>query len=342
MQSHPAVRQVVVIGTSTGGLTALRDLLSGLPSDLDAAVFITMHIGSHDSSLPAILANSTSLEVSYAKPDEEIKNGHIYVAPPDRHLLIGKKAIRTVHAAKENHARPAIDPMFRSAAISHRSNAIGVILTGQLDDGIVGLQAIKAYGGTALVQDPSTAEAPSMPANAIRFLQVDACLPIPELAQMLGQIVQKMSTQADSSSDSTRIEPFATENDLTQHPASGNGNAQALDAIGEVTGTSCPDCGGALWAIDDSFPHFRCHTGHSYTAATLQESQNGVIEEALWVATRALHEKQLLLGRLAEMNKDTKQSSQVNEYQLAIDNLESHKATLRALLTSASHRPSQI
>jgi two-component system chemotaxis response regulator CheB len=331
MEPDP-VDQVIVIGASSGGLTALRELLGQFPGDLRAAVFITMHIGDQPSQMPSILAKIISLKISFALCGEKIQSGCVYVAPPDRHLLIKRGTIQLVRSAKENHTRPAIDPMFRSAAISYGNRTLGILLTGDLDDGVVGLQAIKAYGGITFVQDPKTAEAPSMPMNALRYVEVDVCLPLAELGKALVQTIQQRATDSPLAGDFRRVEPFATENDLTAN--FGSGGAYALDGIGEVSGMSCPECGGALWELSVTPPRFRCHTGHSFTCAALFQSQDETVEEALWVAIRALHEKQLLLGRLIRSSKDAGRDDASQEYELASEGLESHKATLRALVAS--------
>ena len=330
MDAHTAVDQVVVIGTSTGGLHALTALLKHFPRDLPAAVFVTMHIGSNNSLLPLILAKNTSLKVAFAKPEERIKQGHVYVAPPDHHLLVERSAMVIVRGAKENYARPAIDPMFRSAAISYRHRAIGVILTGQLDDGITGLEAIKAYGGLALVQDPDTAEARSMPDSALRHVQVDACLPLPDLANVIVRTVKQWSAQAPAVVEPIRIEPMATENELVHNMSAGA--APALEAIGELSAMSCPECGGALWELGGAVPHFRCHTGHSYSAAVLATSQNKTLEEALWVAVRALHEKQILLQRLVTRSTGAGLDRAADGYETQRAGLEAHKTALRSLI----------
>lgn len=332
MQPYTPAYQIVVIGASTGGLQALRELLGHLPSDLSAAVFITMHIGDNISSLPDILAKNTPLGVGFAEPYEKIINGRVYVAPPDRHLLIENDTIRVVRSAKENYARPAIDPMFRSAAISHRNKVIGAILTGKLDDGVVGLQAVKMYGGLALVQDPGTAEARSMPESALRHVDVDACLCIKALAELIAQTVQERATAGPSLSTPIRIEPFATEIELTFDLSAGGPNA--VSEVGTASGMSCPECGGSLWKIGTFPPRYRCHTGHSYTSAALFQSQNKTMEDTLWVAIRALHEKQTLLNQLAQRSKNAGRSETVDEYELASEELKSHSAVLLKLIAN--------
>ncbi|WP_434674471.1 chemotaxis protein CheB [Pseudomonas sp. R1-15] len=332
MQQENHNHPVIVIGTSSGGLAALREFLAELPSDFNAAVFVTMHIGDQPSALPSLLTQSSQLPVGFALSQEQVVTGRVYIAPPDKHLLVKKGAIQITRSAKENHSRPAIDPMFRSAAISYGSSVIGVLMTGELDDGVVGLQAIKAYGGLAFVQDPETAEAPSMPTNALRHVTVDGCLPLTELSKRLVQVINQRTAEATAASESKRIEPFATENDLAEDFS--KGGTSALDEIGRVAGISCPECGGALWEVHASSPRFRCHTGHAYTAAALFHAQDETIEEALWVAIRALHEKQLLLGRLVQSSRDGGRLGALREYELASEGLEGHKATLRELVSS--------
>ncbi|MBC3361546.1 chemotaxis protein CheB [Pseudomonas sp. SWRI154] len=330
MAQQSRADKIIVIGASSGGLAALRELLAHLPNDLRAAIIITMHIGDRQSLLPRLLTEASSMDIDFAMSEEQIKSGRIYVAPPDRHLLIKRGTLQLSRSAKENHSRPAIDPMFRSAAISYGNRTIGVVLTGELDDGVVGLQAIKAYGGMAFVQDPQTAEAPSMPMNALRHVEIDGCLPLDELGKTLGQTIQQWGTEAASPWQPRRVEPFATENELTEDLSSGG--AYALEAVGEKAGMSCPECGGALWELGSTPLRFRCHTGHSYTHTVLSKAQNETVEEALWVAIRALHEKQLLVGRLIQNSKDSGRNAAVQEYELTNEELESHKTTLRALL----------
>ncbi|VEF10851.1 protein-glutamate methylesterase [Pseudomonas fluorescens] len=331
MQQRRLDNQVIVIGTSTGGLAALREFLAELPSDLDGAVFITMHIGDQPSVLGNLLAHVSPLPCGFALNEERIEKGRVYVAPPNRHLLVKKGKIQLSQSAKENHSRPAIDPMFRSAAISYGSHVIGVLMTGELDDGVVGLQAIKAYGGLAFVQDPETAEAPSMPMCALRHVSVDGCLSPSQLSQKLAAIINQQEPVTTELSEAKRVEPFVTENVLQDFS---NGGSHSLNEIGHVAGMSCPECGGALWETKVPSLRFRCHTGRAHTAAALLQAQSETIEEALWAAIRALHEKELRLGRLMQNSTDGGRNGALREYKLAREGLESHKATLKALLKS--------
>lgn len=169
---------IVVIGASRGGLGAIKQILAAIPKDFSAAVLVAIHTGAHGSQLLSILEPHCKLEIRHALDDDSLVRGRVLIAPPDKHLLVDGPKLRLIKGAKENFSRPAIDPLFRSAAISHRDNVIGVILTGDLDDGTVGLQAVKTCGGVALVQDPLEAIAPSVPSSALHHVNIDGCLPL--------------------------------------------------------------------------------------------------------------------------------------------------------------------
>jgi two-component system chemotaxis response regulator CheB len=178
------VSKIVVIGTSAGGVSALQRLLAGFHADWPVSVFITIHTGRHRSLMPAILNWRSSLRVEFAEHEIELRRG-IYVAPPDRHLIIGQTTTLLSAGPKENHARPAIDAMFRSAARNHRANVIGVLLTGYLDDGVNGLHEVQKFGGTTIVQDPADAEVPEIPLNALNRLKPDYILPLTEIPKAI-------------------------------------------------------------------------------------------------------------------------------------------------------------
>jgi two-component system chemotaxis response regulator CheB len=328
----PLARRFIVIGTSNGGLAALRTVVAQLPADLPAAVLVTMHIGKQHSVLPTLLETHTPLPVTFAKDGEAPLEGHIYIAPPDLHLLLDGGAMRLVRGAKENHSRPAIDPLFRSAAITLRRAVIGVVLTGDLDDGTVGLQAIKASGGVTVVQDPAEAEAPSMPASALRYASVDHCLPLAEIGECLVALVGKPDEADSPAPQPRRIEPFETEHEICLQ--GGSISVKQLSRHGEISNLTCPECGGGLWEMGFAPPRFRCHTGHSYTVKTLAELQDVVIEEALWVAIRSLHEKKALLDRQVAAAQLSDRPEVAAEYQLAGQQLDAHVEALMRLIGS--------
>lgn len=182
--------KLVVIGASAGGVEALLRIIKDLPENFPAPILVVLHMSPEGSSfLPMIFNGSSKLPVHFAKDFETVKPGHIYIAPPDRHLLIDKRLLRVTHGFKENLARPAIDPLFRSAAQAFGKLAIGVVLTGTMDDGTGGLLAIKMRGGTTIVQDPQDALYPEMPANALRYVSVDHLVPLSSVAPLLIELV---------------------------------------------------------------------------------------------------------------------------------------------------------
>ena len=288
------VRRVVVVGASAGGVQALQTLAAGLPADFPAALLVVLHVGSHPSILPALLARRGPLEATHASDGEPMRAGHIHVAPPDRHLLVDRHCLRLSRGPKEHHTRPAIDPLFRSAALAFGSAVVGVVLTGRLDDGTAGLQAIKACGGIAVVQSPEDALEPSMPASACRYVQVDHSVPLAQMAALLASLVHARVASAAPE----HPEPLAREMALT---LSQGDPMENLQAIATPSPFVCPDCKGGLWQVDGAEPpRFRCHTGHAFSLRTLQHAQSEATDEALWGALRALQERQMLLRTLLE------------------------------------------
>lgn len=188
MNPAPAPAHAIVIGASAGGVAALLELAAALPADLDAAIGVVLHVGKRPSILPELLAARGKLAARHPKDGEPLVAGTIYVAPPDHHMLFTQDSVCLSREPREHHARPAIDPLFRSAALAWRERAIGVVLTGELDDGTAGLALIKEFGGIAIVQDPATADEPSMPASAIAHVAVDHCLALAEIAPALRRL----------------------------------------------------------------------------------------------------------------------------------------------------------
>jgi two-component system chemotaxis response regulator CheB len=207
-----------------------------------------------------------------------------------------------------------------------------VVLTGDLDDGTVGLQAIKASGGITVVQDPAEAEAPSMPASALRYASVDHCLPLAEIGKCLVALVGKPDEADSPAPQPRRIEPFETEHEICLQ--GGSISVKQLSRHGEISNLTCPECGGGLWEMGFAPPRFRCHTGHSYTVKTLAEQQDVVIEEALWVAIRSLHEKKALLDRQVAAAQLSDRPDVAAEYQLAGQQLDAHVEALMRLIGS--------
>ncbi|SAK70486.1 chemotaxis protein CheB [Caballeronia glebae] len=285
-----SARSVVVVAASLGGLQALKSVVSRLPVDLPASIFIVMHVGSWPSQLPKLLDAESRLPVVHASDGEAIAAGTVYVAPPDRHMLLGDDKIVLSTAPKENFTRPAADPLFRSAAVNYGGRAIGVVLTGKLDDGAAGLKAIHACGGYTIVQDPSTCVAPDMPKAALKAVPPDVVAPIEDIGPA---IVRALTDYSSKGFDVNARERAALELKIA---ATGYSSPEDLERLGHRSSMTCPDCGGVIWRIGEGYPlRYRCHTGHAFSATSLEEQQRSGAEDALWSAVRRLEEKRLLV-----------------------------------------------
>lgn len=290
-----ALRNIVVIGASAGGVLALRQLVSRLPADYAGALFVVVHISAGArSELAGILGRAGPLPAVQAEDGMPITHGRIHVAMPDHHLLIERGRMRVVHGPRENRHRPAIDPLFRSAAWSYGPRVVGVVLTGNLDDGTSGLWAIKSCGGTTVVQDPADAEHPEMPSNALLYNEVDHRLPVSDMAGLLVQLGRQVVDVGVQAARSTAIADevgfAALESDIDD-----------MRQFGAPSAFTCPTCRGALWELEEGgHLRYRCHTGHAFSQDSLQVEQTAAVEEHLYAALRALEEKAAALRRLAE------------------------------------------
>src|SRR5262245_2421962 len=232
---------IIVIGASAGGVEALQELARGLPSNLPAAVFIVLHIPSAGPSLlPKILNTSGPLRARHAVNGESIERGRIYVAPPDHHLLVERERMRVVRGPKENRARPAADPLFRSAAHAYGTRVVGVVLSGLLDDGTAGLADIKRRGGLTVAQDPEEALYPGMPRSAVENVALDHCLPVAGIDPLPGQLA---AVQAKDDSVYPMSEILKVEARIARSEES---DMEDVEKIGKLSAFTCPECKGAL------------------------------------------------------------------------------------------------
>lgn len=298
-------RSIIVIGASAGGVEAMLQLVQELPPDLPAAVFVVVHFPTYSTSLlPSILSRASKLPALHPQSADPIQPGTIYIGPPNYHLILRPGQIQLISGPRENGHRPAIDPLFRSAARAYREQVIGVILSGALDDGTAGLATIKRMGGITIVQDPVDALFDSMPKSAIANVEVDHILPAAEIAAALmersqEQVTRKVEMSDPASPDSNSNAAFndSGENEVVQQ------DKQELEQgkrPGQPSMLTCPDCGGVLWELGDrALLRYRCHVGHSYSADSLVEEQEEAVEVALWTALRALEEKAALARRMA-------------------------------------------
>jgi len=300
-----AKRNIIVIGASAGGFEALKTLVQGLPDDLEASIFIVWHMAADVRGiLPDVLNRHGKIKAANAYDKEPIEPGRIYVAPPDRHLIVEPGHVRVTRGPKENRFRPAVDPLFRSAAHSYRQQVIGVILSGALDDGTSGLWTVKHFGGVAVVQDPRDAEVSSMPENALYEVEVDHVVPASQLADLLVRLSREtIDASEEIMEDEKRI---ATEIGIAKEDNAFN---TGIFQSGKLTPFTCPECHGVLSEIKDgNRPRYRCHTGHAFSADSLLTSVTENIEATMWGSIRGIDESVMLLDHMGRHLSDTGQT----------------------------------
>lgn len=292
-ESEPVTqRDVIVVGASAGGVPALQKLVAELPPELPASVLIVLHLSSTGTSvLHQILSRAANLDTTQAVDGERLERGHIYVAPSNHHLLIRGDRIHLSTGPRENGHRPAIDPLFRSAARAYGSRVIGVVLTGTLDDGTDGLRLIKERGGATVAQDPEDAAYGEMPASAIEFVDPDRVVPLAEMGQVLAEMID---SPLDPDTDHDVADPRRQPIDLVEVELGRE------EPEGRASLLTCPDCGGVLMEREEGdVVRFACQVGHAYSPESLVEQQGDALESALWQALRTLEERADLLGRMA-------------------------------------------
>jgi two-component system chemotaxis response regulator CheB len=326
-----AHRDIVVIGASAGGVEALTRLVSSLPPGLPASLFIVCHFPpSQHSALPQILSRSGPLLATHAIDGEPFNPGHIYVAPPDFHLLLAEEQrLRVTRGPRENHHRPAVDPLFRSAARLYGQSVLGVVLSGALSDGAAGLLAVRAAGGIAIVQDPADARVSAMPVNAALTAGIDHLVALDRLGPLL---VELISHSAAENGGSAMTEAFERMPDIV--------NADMSEQVrnerrGQVSIYTCPECGGSLWQVDENqILQFRCHVGHVYNGETLLQDQASALEAALWTAVRTFKERHLLAQQLAEQEKRRGDNAAAALFQEQADQAERYGEAIQQYILS--------
>jgi len=284
------MKNIIVIGTSAGGISAVKKIVKGLDNMMDAAFFVVQHMA-RDSNAQLIIElfqKQTSLVCHVAADGMPIERGHLYLSPPNHHLILDKKQIVVTHGAHENKYRPSIDVLFRSAAVTFGNRVIGIILTGMLEDGTSGMSAIKRCGGICIVQDPDEAEYLSMPQSVLNNVAVDYQSNLVAIPERIREILEMPLPPEPGIPKELQIEA-----DITRRMMS---NIDDLKTIANRSDFVCPECGGGLWKVKNDPAHrYRCHTGHVYTEKLLQDNQRERLEESVWVSIRMLEEKVNLL-----------------------------------------------
>jgi len=286
---------VITIGGSAGAVDVLLRLVGNLPADLPAALLVVIHRSPEGPGLLAeILEASGPLPAVLAEEGQRLEQGRIYVAPPDRHLLVESDHLHVRRGPLENRSRPAIDPLFRSAAVCCTTRVIGVVLSGMLNDGTSGLMAIKRCGGLTMVQDPRDALFPDMPRSALSRVEIDHVVAVADMAPLLARLAASPSQQASVEvPEEIRIEALIAAQELTVMPDQYR--------LGTLSTLTCPDCHGTMVEIrEGDLIRFRCHTGRAYTLETLALTQSEAWERTLYAAMRAQQEQALLVRRMGD------------------------------------------
>ena len=290
---------IIVIGASAGVVEAISRVIAELPRDLRATVLVVLHVARGKSLMPEILSRVGRMPALHAEDGQVLHYGRIYVAPPDHHLIVDPGRARVVHSASENGVRPAVDPLFRSAARAYGSRVVGVLLTGSLDDGTAGMAAVKAAGGITVAQDPDEAFSPGMPRSAIASGCVDHVLPIRDIPVLITALVDEEAPARAVPANHPHLRRM--EPDLGREPLAVHNS----DRPGRPSVFTCPECHGTLWEADEAgLLRFRCRVGHIYSPETMLASQTDEVDRALWTALRTLEERAALAHKLAERARE--------------------------------------
>lgn len=323
---------IIVIGTSAGGIQALIHLLKHLPRTLPAAILVVLHRPalSSDEVLRSILQKETNLPCVSAQNGLAITPSRVYLAPPNRHMMVEQEKILLTDGPKENHYRPAVDALFRSAAVNYGSRVIGVVLTGMLQDGVAGMEAIKRCGGLGIVQQPEDAQFDSMPKSVLSNLEVDYTVPLSAMGSLLEKVVAQPASQ-----EMTIPKDLQIEAQIAQRYLEMNSDYNLMDQLGPRVPFSCPGCGGSLWKMKNGkLDRYRCHIGHSYTGAVLFKENKESIEESLWVALRMLEDRKFMLATSQETFHQQGKEEQAQENAKRREELEKHIYSLKIVIST--------
>ncbi|ALW86370.1 chemotaxis protein CheB [Hymenobacter sedentarius] len=300
-------RDIVVIGASSGGVSALLELVKTLPADFPAPIFVVQHVAPDSPSiLPQLLSAVSALPAKHPHNGETFQPGIIYVARPDHHLLLEGDKVLVTRGPKENRFRPSIDALFRSAAYTFGPRVIGVVLTGYLDDGTSGLWSVQRMGGLTIVQDPADAQSPAMPTNALEFVKADYIVPLAELGTLLVRLTLQ-AAPAKTHLPAAELDLLQVELTIAKQ---GGGFELGIIDKGKPTPFTCPDCHGALTQLmEGKLIRYRCHTGHAYSLSALLGEVTASVESMLYQSMRGLEETKMLLQSLGQHFLEDKQDA---------------------------------
>ncbi len=294
-------RNLIGIGGSAGAVPALIELLGEFDPKEDATVFLVVHRSNESQHLKSIIERASKLEVCEPDDCEPMRTNCLYIARPDCHMMIGENHIHLRHGPRENNFRPAIDPLFRSLAVFGSTRAVGVVLSGYLDDGAAGARAIMGNGGKIMVQDPAEAMSPDMPRAAISAVgEPNAILSPKELGVRLSEVVCEEAEPHRKVDRAVKLEMMIAGLEKA--------SMASEESLGELSPYNCPDCNGVLWEIEDGpMTRYRCHTGHAYTSRSLEQRQDEMLERSLFDSLRACRERANFVRSLAERDEANRQ-----------------------------------
>jgi two-component system chemotaxis response regulator CheB len=316
-------RDIIAIGGSSGAVDAVKQLCRDLPADLAATLFVVIHVGTRGNNLLANIFDAQSaISVTTAVDGEVLRPGHAYIAPADRHLLVMGDVVRLGRGPRENLARPAIDPLFRSVAVSFGPRVIAVVLTGMLNDGASGLADVKRCGGVTVVQNPADALAPSMPWGALRATDVDYRAPLADMGALLIKLAGEAAGPPVEIPQDIRTE--------VEIALGRRSDSEVLAKFSHPVALSCPACGGVMSQLERRPPlRFRCQVGHSYTAEALATEKEGTVDEAVRVALRIMEERAVLIRKMADEARRSGLDAAANSYEQRVEESRAYAQTLR-------------
>lgn len=328
-------RDIVVVGASAGGIEALSEIVANLPPQFPGSVFVVIHVPADaTSALPRILSRRGNLPAKHPRDGDAFQKGQIYVAPPNCHMMLDARRIRLVRGPREHGVRPAVDALFRSAGISLGPRVTAVVLSGNLDDGTSGIEIIKANGGMCLAQNPEDALYSGMIKSAIESGCVDEVVPLSKIAARLVELAKEAAEAEEEPmfEEEDKIEEAAKEVAIDELDFA---QLHSDDQPGVVSAFVCPECSGTLWEITGGETlRFRCRVGHAYAIDSLLASQEDAIENAFWVALRALEERGALMRRLLRRAQESGHKAGIQRYNEEARNIAQRAKTLRDIILS--------
>ena len=326
-------RDIIVIGGSAGATAPLKQILSRLPADLPAAVFVVLHIAAQGIGVLSTVASGAGpLPVRHAENGMKIEPGRVYLGAPDHHLLLAEDHVFLGRGPRENMVRPAIDALFRSAALHHGPRVVGVLLSGLLSDGVAGLNAIKRCGGMAIVQDPADAISNEMPRRAMEATTVDLRVPGATMGDVLSELVRERAGAALPIPSEIRLE--------VEIAAGGRIGRDKLVSMAEPVASTCPGCGGVMSEMKAARPmRFRCQVGHAFTADALAREQEGRVDEALRVALRIIDERAELVQRMASDGRRSGRLAVAEMYEARAAEYRDYADTIRRVVLHSLDPP---